>query len=79
MRQSIRRDGLISCNISCVKEMCKCIVLSIHLGFNIHMSPVEPQHISVSVCRLMDLANTLPAGDIHYTATENINNNLLKV
>lgn len=29
--------------------------------------------------RLMDLPNTLPVGDIHYTARGNINNNLLKV
>lgn len=43
------------------------------------MSGAGLQHISVTVSRLMDLANTLPVGDIHYAARGNINNNLLKV
>lgn len=35
--------------------------------------------ITVHNCsRLIDLANTLPVVDVHYTARGNLNNNLLK-
>lgn len=46
------------------------------MGF---LSEAILQHISVPVSGLMDLAYTHPAGDIHYTARGNINNNLLKI